>query len=283
MAIQKEFEKYADEKGFTCNFLIPLLGRLGFYVTYYHGTREYGRDLIFSEIDRFGNFIYHGLQAKFEDSIGQKASEDLIADFRQAFRHPFQHPVTGVREYISSFVIANAGSYGANTCENFHEDARSQNHSGNVRLLDGKALIDLDRRATAARVEQVAEIASGLFNELRFNRNLMGKMIPFMQECKDKKSATIPIDRLRLIAIAHYLERPVLNRVVDINVVNSYYEECETVNSFLNFILTKDWGPNSYEKVEIILGKLPTTIMLANALEASIAIALRTLGPLAAS
>jgi hypothetical protein len=167
MAIHAEFGKYGDEAKFTCDFLIPLFGRLGFYVVYNHGVREYGRDLILCEVDRFNRFIYHGVQAKYEPSIGQKESEDLINDCRQAFRHPFENPGTGAIEYISSFVVATAGTFGPNTPENFHQDARAQMHGGNVLLLDGRALIDLDRRASGIieaqerRIQQLERRLSG--------------------------------------------------------------------------------------------------------------------------
>ncbi|MDP2754082.1 MAG: hypothetical protein Q8P40_06790 [Nitrospirota bacterium] len=69
MAIPPEFN-FANEDEFTQEFLIPLLQRLGFsLVVNYHGSSEFGKDLIFAELDRFGHVRYHGLQAKYEPSI----------------------------------------------------------------------------------------------------------------------------------------------------------------------------------------------------------------------
>ena len=67
-------------------FLIPLLQRLGFsIVVNFHGTSEFGKDIIFGEIDRFGHVVYHGLQAKYVPSISLSASDELIEDAKQAF------------------------------------------------------------------------------------------------------------------------------------------------------------------------------------------------------
>src|SRR5947208_1568790 len=109
MAFPLEF-KYTNEEDFIQRFLIPLLQRLGFsLVVNYHGHSEFGKDLIFGEIDRFGHVRYHGLQAKYEQSISLNEVETLIKDARQAFANPFTHPQTGSVERISSFYAINGG------------------------------------------------------------------------------------------------------------------------------------------------------------------------------
>jgi len=43
---------------FRDQFVMPLLVRLGFgLVVNYHGAREFGRDVIFGEVDRFGHVV----------------------------------------------------------------------------------------------------------------------------------------------------------------------------------------------------------------------------------
>jgi hypothetical protein len=87
---------FQNEADFTSRFLVPLLRRLGYsIVAEYHGQREFGKVLVFGEVDRFGEVAYHGLQAKYVESIGQKEAEGLIDDCRQAFRNPFRHSNTG--------------------------------------------------------------------------------------------------------------------------------------------------------------------------------------------
>ena len=95
---------YENEADFIRRLIVPVLQRLGFdAVTNYHGTREYGKDLVFGETDRFGHHIYHGLQAKYVPSISQKEAFSLIDDAKQAFTMTFQHPRAGwKREFPNS-------------------------------------------------------------------------------------------------------------------------------------------------------------------------------------
>ena len=95
MAIPAEFEQFREprksEANFASRFLLPLLERLGYYeVRNYHGGRELGKDLVFAEVDRAGQIVFHGLQAKFEASLSLNDMEGLITDCKQAFLPPFQ-------------------------------------------------------------------------------------------------------------------------------------------------------------------------------------------------
>jgi len=57
-----------NEKVYTQTSVIPLLKHLGYAkVTYNHGIEEFGKDVLFSEYDRFGNKIYHAAQVKVGD------------------------------------------------------------------------------------------------------------------------------------------------------------------------------------------------------------------------
>ena len=66
---------------FRDTFVMPLLIRLGFGVVMnYHGQREFGRDVIFGDVDRFGHVVYYGMQIKYESSISLGDSHSLIQD-----------------------------------------------------------------------------------------------------------------------------------------------------------------------------------------------------------
>lgn len=110
MAIPAELQ-YRDEADLTDNFLVPLLQRLGFsLVVNYHGSAEYGKDLVFADIDRFGHVAYHAMQAKYKPAIGNNDVQGLVNDCLQAFANPFSHPQTGASQSISKFYAVNAGS-----------------------------------------------------------------------------------------------------------------------------------------------------------------------------
>ena len=86
MTIPVQFVYKGDDKEFQFRdkFVMPLLVRLGFGVVLnYHGCREFGRDVIFGDIDRFGHVVYYGMQIKYETSIGLAASHELIQDAEQ--------------------------------------------------------------------------------------------------------------------------------------------------------------------------------------------------------
>jgi hypothetical protein len=282
MPIEKELN-FQNEADFTSRFLAPLLRRLGYsIVAEYHGPGEFGKDLVFGEIDRFGEVAYHGLQAKYVGSIGQRESEGLIDDCRQAFRNPFRHPNTGAEHRISTFVVANAGSIADNARENFFAAATGSEHGGNIRLFDGKALLGIDRWATINRSERVGEMLSGLLLELRCNR-------PLMQHISDRLKAFVadqlppyPIERLRLGATSHYLQAPTLDAHINADLAGGYLTAVEGINGILDYL--SGTGPLEHKlqlatDVQEVLAKCAE---YGDLLQGAIDATLSKLGPLAA-
>lgn len=150
MPIPKEL-KFKDEAAFRDEYLIPLIQRLGFSIVFnYHGQAEFGKDIIFGDIDRFGREIFFGMPAKYLPSISQKNSHCLVDDVVEAFTHPFTHPQTGKEEYISKFYVANAGSIAPNARANFFKRLATMNIR-KVSLLDGQALKVRERWASVPR------------------------------------------------------------------------------------------------------------------------------------
>jgi hypothetical protein len=140
---KKEFQ-------FRDQFVMPLLAHLGFSVVLnYHGRREFGRDVIFGEVDRFGHFVYYGMQIKYEPSIGLKSSHALAEDAEQATHNPFRNPQTGQDDYISCFYVANAGEYSDEARDNFFNITRRRGVR-DAKLLDGNSLVLLNQSAAAS-------------------------------------------------------------------------------------------------------------------------------------
>lgn len=182
---------FSNEDELSQQFLIPLLRCLGFsVVANYHGHAEFGKDLVFAEIDRFGHVRYHAVQSKYLPSISLNAIEDLVLDCKQAFNNPFMHPQTGAVERISTFYAVNAGSIGPEATQHFFQSLVGF-YGGNVRLLQAKDLLVLDQWATAQRHEQIIHRLTGLFLELRFNRRQIQAITNNYKRALDnKKSAT---------------------------------------------------------------------------------------------
>jgi hypothetical protein len=90
------FERFAKtkEQGFREEFIRPLLIQLGYIgITNKHGSQEFGKDYVFSELDRFGHMRHLVVQAKHEESINQgRKVDDLLSQVRQAFNSSFTLP-----------------------------------------------------------------------------------------------------------------------------------------------------------------------------------------------
>jgi len=208
MAIPEEFRTaFKDEAQFTSDFLIPLLGRMGYsMVVNYHGASELGKDLVFGEVDRFGLVVYHGLQAKYEESISLNGVESLISDAKQAFHSAFQHPLRGGEERISSFIAVNGGSVSDQARKHYFDSLRPL-WGPNVRLLDGKDLTTLNRLATSAGNTFVMERLTTLLVEVSGNSNIAAALkdgLPAPLDGRPRYS----VDRFRDNAASAYLGQP---------------------------------------------------------------------------
>ncbi len=122
------------------------------------------------------------------------------------------------------------GALADNARDNFFTAATNAEHGGAVKMLDGKALLALDRWATINRVEHVGEILAGLIVELRGNRGiteaLMQSMALYKMGAVGDGLATgtvgIPVERLSTDAVSHYLQRPALPQVLDVGALHDY-------------------------------------------------------------
>jgi hypothetical protein len=292
MSIPKEFT-FANEDDFVQRFLIPLLYRLGFsVVANYHRTHgELGKDLVFAEIDRFGHIRYCGLQAKYENSIGLNTVETLIQDCRQAFASPFTHPHTHTAERIQTFYAINGGS--------ISDDARlhffgSVGHplADCARLLDGKALLALDRWAATNRSLATLPDLNGLLLEIRYNRKLGGLMQSPLSSLLQSQEGfeagqvmTNPVfpNRFRLNAVAQYLQRPFFVDAIPADKIESYWESLVLCNAMLDRCIGITTVGIVTGNVKGVVEKMPLINALGDSLESKISDVLQTLGPLAAT
>jgi hypothetical protein len=279
MAIPAEFN-YGNEHDFVQRFLIPLLHRLGFSMTVnYHGTREFGRDLIFAEFDRFGHVRYHALQAKYVPSISVNDAQDLITDGRLAFTNPFDHPQTGTREYISTFYAVNGGSIAEGAVTTFF-NALKPVYGGNVRLLEGKDLISLDRWATITRGESIAAVLSGMLGEIRSNARIAPGVTEDMRKHVEAEGP-FPIFRVRNSACTLYLQRPLLPNAIPFATVEEYWWATETFNYICNSMDVSVYASNfKKDRLEALPLIRDRILQWGASLEQNITRALGAVGPL---
>jgi len=226
------FVRFRREVEFIQKFVHPLLRKLGFsIIADYHGADEFGKDLVFAEIDRFGHIRYHALQVRYVPTLNIGQMADLIESCRQAFANPFLHPHTGQKEVISTFYGLNAGSITANARRHFFASVVPLFHQ-NARLLDGYALIQLDQWTGAARAEALHARVAGLLNELELNRRLSEGMRKELERCRYSRLALPPADRLFTASIGHYLAEPFI--LAHPNLAREYALGAARVNKLLD-------------------------------------------------
>lgn len=134
-----------DEPKFSKELILPLLRKMKFdNVIYNHGKKEYGRDFFFSEINKFHEPVYYGMQVKAGDVSGRVNSEIdmLIGQMNDAFSMPFYVLGNQNPYYISSFIIAISGKFMENAKEKIiHKIPKEL--LGNVYFWDKEKILEL--------------------------------------------------------------------------------------------------------------------------------------------
>jgi len=236
MPIADKLISFGSEISFTDQFLIPLLNSLGFTIVInYHGKREFGKDLVFGEIDRFSHIRYHALQSKYLPSIGKKAVHELIQDCEEVFAKDFKHPQTGHKHKISSFYAVNAGTFSDEARDLFFASLSSK-PADNIRLIEGKGLLARDRSAAINRTETGRESLIGLLIEASYNEEILQRVIPSLDGITkgDGHNVQYPALRLRVNAVASYLLKPFLVVDMPVEVVERFWSMGTAFNRALD-------------------------------------------------
>jgi len=285
MPIPAELSAYRDEDDFVQRFLVPLFRRVGFeIVANYHGKREFGKDLLVGEIDRLSHVRFHGVQAKYEASIGKEAAHELIRQCDEAFVTPFTHPQTGHTQRISSFYAVTAGSVSDEARELFFASLQTK-HADNVRILDGKSLLALDRFAVISRNESARERLLGIFHECRYSSAALEKAVPMLERIRDGdgNGVVYPSIRLRANAATTFLANPLVFAKVDLVEVERFWSHAHAFNLALDQATTSPLQTVVSVKQPAIraLNHVPPLRECVARLAGQVEAALTQLGPLA--
>jgi hypothetical protein len=164
------YERFKDEAEFREKFVKPLLNRLGYYgVSEQHGTQEFGKDFVFSELHRLGGMRHYAAQVKHEASINQGASIDgLLSQVRQAFAKPFKRADSPRECHVSAVYVFNSGEITANAKEQLLSELERERYGDNVHFLDGERLDALNEWATLQSDANARARLLGLRSALRF-------------------------------------------------------------------------------------------------------------------
>ena len=83
------YSAYDSENAFRTAFVVPLLTRLGFLgVTDLHGVLEFGKDVVCTEITRFGTIRHIAAVLKHKDNITQGDNQALDEISNHRHRNP---------------------------------------------------------------------------------------------------------------------------------------------------------------------------------------------------
>ena len=113
-----------DEERYTNELLLPLFRAMGFIdVHYNHGRREFGKDITFSEIDKFGVRRNYGVQVKAGDLSGEAKSDldMIISQIDDAFASPYLEVTSREQRYISNLIVAISGRFTENAEEKIRD------------------------------------------------------------------------------------------------------------------------------------------------------------------
>jgi hypothetical protein len=164
------YEQFKDEADFREKFVKPLLNRLGYYgVSEQHGTQEFGKDFVFSELHRLGGMRHYAAQVKHEERINQGAAIDgLLSQVRQAFAKPFKRADSPRECHVSAVYVFNSGEITANAKEQLLSELGIAHYGDNVHFLDGERLDALNEWATLQSDANARTRLLGLRSALRF-------------------------------------------------------------------------------------------------------------------
>ena len=196
------YERFKDEAEFREKFVKPLLNRLGYYgVSEQHGTQEFGKDFVFSELHRLGGMRHYAAQVKHEKRINQGTSVDgLLSQVRQAFAKPFKRADSPRECHVSAVYVFNSGEITANAKEQLLSELERERYGDNVHFLDGERLEALNEWATLQSDANARARLLGLRSALRFIIRLL-KNIP--QQAKPN------LEPMFIQGIELYLSEPV--------------------------------------------------------------------------
>jgi hypothetical protein len=157
-----------NEKEYTNELIIPLLKYMGFMeVTYNHGITEFGKDVVFSEYDKFGNKKYHAAQIKVGNiSGGNKGQiQDLISHILNAFNLEFNDLISKQTVSINNYYLITSGQFIGTAKEILLNDRRLELYKHRIHFYEGQHIDELFER----NFKEIKELLMSEVNETLLN------------------------------------------------------------------------------------------------------------------
>jgi hypothetical protein len=176
-SVMSLYNECRNEADFRERFIKPLLNRLGFWgVVHEHGSQEFGKDFVFSELHRLGGLRHYAAQVKHDDSIKQgRAVDDLLSQVRQAFATPFRRGDSPRECHVSAVYVFNSGEITDNAKRQLLNELKVERYGDNVHFLDGDRLKSLNQSASYHDDRSIRARLSGLRSQMSLNHLILGR------------------------------------------------------------------------------------------------------------
>jgi hypothetical protein len=231
------FERFAEtkEEGFREEFIQPLLVKLGFVnISNKHGTQEFGKDYVFSEIDRFAHYRHMVVQAKHEESINQgRKVDDLLSQVRQAFNVPYHLPsASHEQRRVSAVYVFNSGT--------ITENAQTQIRNGldpalrtNVHFFDGEQLSTLDNSTALRFSESIRERLASLNLQLGVNATIIQSIAQSI-DLANPDTVRWDVRQLLLRGIEDYVAAPLARDHIQLFTVLELWQQYSIIRAIVD-------------------------------------------------
>ena len=133
-----------NEKTLTEKILIPLFSEgMGFKnVRYSHGSLEFGKDLVFYEVDIYGNRKYTGVQVKAK-KVTTSNTDTILRQITGALGKPFTDLSDGRKKDLNAVILITSYEFTEEAKESLWSSLKTSNLHRNVTCIDVNKLVDL--------------------------------------------------------------------------------------------------------------------------------------------
>ena len=220
------FERFNDEAQFRAHFVRPLLTRLGFVsVAELHGSQEFGKDFVFSELTPFGFLRHYAAVVKHERTISQSAASlcaTVLSQVRQSFSVAFRLPDNEPIHRVSNVVVFSSGKISENARHWLRSELDEERYGRNVHLLDGERLFQLDLTSTFREGERLLPRLQGILHDLELNLVVWKSMSESLPAFAEGRGCFT-------LALENYVAAPFLTDRITLNEVVTLVQECRII------------------------------------------------------
>ncbi len=226
--MQSLYEKYQNEDRFREDFIKPLLVKMGFIgITNKHGAQEFGKDYVFTELDRFGVQRHMVVQAKHEKTINKGAKVlELLSQVREAFTVPFQlASAPSEIRYVSAVYVFNSGNITEPAKKKILHELEPERKVSSF-FYDGHQLETLSQITTRQLSSQIDQSLSALQSEFVINAQIAAAHIKNLKALNEERETSWDVRPFLLVAVEQFLSNPPVRDRQLQNLTVLYWQAC---------------------------------------------------------